>query len=224
MTAAATGANLVGVVDYRAGNLKSVETALRHVGARFFVSGDPERIRTADRLVFPGVGEAQAAMRVLTETGLGEAIVEFAASGRPLLGICLGCQVILDASDEAPEDVRKAGGVRCLGLLPGTVKRFPAGLGLKVPHMGWNSVASVVEREGEPHAVLQGIPEGSSFYFVHSFYPDPQVRSSVIARTEYGVVFASGIARENIVAFQFHPEKSGPKGLRLLANFLEWNL
>jgi glutamine amidotransferase len=200
---------LVGVVDYKAGNLKSVENALAHIGARFTVTDKPEELRTVDALVFPGVGDAVAAMRVLSETGLGNAIREFFHTGKPVLGICLGSQIVLSRSEE--------GGAECLGLLPGTTVRFPRFRDLKVPHMGWNQV-----HPARPHPVFRGIKEGSSFYFVHSYFPKPEDPASIAAETEYGITFASAISCNNLIATQFHPEKSGEIGLRLLGNFLAW--
>jgi glutamine amidotransferase len=202
----------VAVVDYRAGNLRSIETALRHLGADFWVTERPEEALRADRLLFPGVGEARAAMEALAPAGLGEAVREFVASGRPTLGICLGAQVIFERSEERD--------TKCLGILPGAVRRFPPGLraaGLKVPHMGWNRVFA-----RGAHPLLAGVPDGSFFYFVHSYYPVPADPVLVLAECEYGLRFAAGVGRGNLVAFQFHPEKSGAPGLRLLANFLEW--
>ncbi len=199
----------VGVVDYNAGNLKSVENALCHTGARFAVSDKPEEILKFDALVFPGVGEASAAMKVLDRTGLGSAIAEFYGTGKPILGICLGCQIVLSKSEE--------GDVGCIGLIEGRAVRFARMQGLKVPHMGWNQVHPSV-----PHPVFRSIPDGSSFYFVHSYYPKPDDPRSIAAETDYGTVFASAIALGNLVATQFHPEKSGEVGLRLLSNFLDW--
>ncbi len=202
----------VAVIDYQAGNLRSVETALRHLGAEFRVTDRPEEALGAERLVVPGVGEARAAMEVLDPAGLGEAIRQFAASGRPTLGICLGAQVIFERSEER--------NTPCLGILPGEVRRFPPSLreaGLKVPHMGWNRVFTRVS-----HPLLAGVPDGSYFYFVHSFYPQPADLELVLAECDYGLRFAAGVGRGNLAAFQFHPEKSGAPGLRLLANFLSW--
>ncbi len=202
----------VAVIDYQAGNLRSVETALRHLGAEFRITGRPEEALGAERLVVPGVGEARAAMEVLDPAGLGEAIRQFVASGRPTLGICLGAQVIFERSEER--------NTPCLGILPGEVRRFPPSLreaGLKVPHMGWNRVFTRVS-----HPLLAGVPDGSYFYFVHSFYPQPADLELVLAECDYGLRFAAGVGRGNLAAFQFHPEKSGAPGLRLLANFLSW--
>jgi glutamine amidotransferase len=197
---------MIGVVDYGAGNLPSVERALAHIGARFFTTARPEELARADRLIFPGVGEARAAMDVLAERGLDEAIVAFARSGRPLLGICIGAQVVLDASEERS--------TRCLGLVAGKAVRFRAASGLKVPHIGWNRV-----RRAAPHPVFAGIPDGAFFYFVHSYYPQVADGGLRVGETDYGVTFTSAFAKDNIVAVQFHPEKSGRHGLRLLGNF-----
>jgi glutamine amidotransferase len=201
---------MVGVVDFRAGNLKSVETALKHLGADFTILQDPSKLKGCDRLIFPGVGEAASAMAVLGETGLGDAIVDFYRSGRPLLGICIGCQVALESSEE-----RNA---VCLGLVKGRAVRFCSELGLKIPHMGWNQVNPIRD-----HAIFAGIPGGVSFYFVHSYFPQPVRKERILAETEYGVPFASAIEKENLVAVQFHPEKSGEFGLKLLHNFLAWS-
>lgn len=197
------------VLDYGAGNLKSVQNALSHLGAEFCVTSDPEVLARSSSMIFPGVGEAAASMAELRRTGLDEGIREFFRSGRKILGICIGCQVIFERSEERD--------AACLGLLPGTVRRFPVAPGLKVPHMGWNTVRFVT-----PHPVLKDIPQDSSFYFVHSYYPSPSHEKDVCGRTEYGTLFPSAIARDNLIAFQFHLEKSGEIGLRLLAGFLSW--
>ena len=198
------------VLDYGAGNLKSVENALRYLGARFTVTGNPGGLRDAEAVIFPGVGEAAASMAVLNRTGLGEAMRSFLASGRKVLGICIGCQVIFDSSEERS--------TTCLGLVPGVVRRFAPGTGLKVPHMGWNAMHFTRE-----HPVFAGIPQDTSFYFVHSYYPDPVDRELIAATTDYGIAFPSCIAQGNLVAFQCHVEKSGPFGLKLLSNFLAWD-
>lgn len=203
-------APLLAVVDYGAGNIRSVENALRHLGARHIVTSRPADLDGADGLVFPGVGEAASSMAVLKKTGLDDAIRGFIASGRKTLGICIGCQVVFERSEEADTE--------CLGILPGCVRRFPAGSGLKVPHMGWNQVRFL-----RPHPVFAGIPQDSSFYFVHSYYPSPALREHVAAECEYGVVFPAAISARNFIAFQFHLEKSGPVGLALLRNFIEWD-
>jgi glutamine amidotransferase len=198
------------VLDYRAGNLRSVETALLHLGARFKISNRPEDVAAAERLIVPGVGEARDAMEQLSSSGLDQAIGGFLRSGRPLLGICLGCQIVFERSEERT--------VTCLGFLPGTVRRFVPAAGRKVPHMGWNRVF-----QRRSHRIFKGIPDGAFFYFVHSFYPDPAESDVVIGECEYGERFAAAVARDNLVACQFHPEKSAESGLRLLANFLSWS-
>jgi glutamine amidotransferase len=197
----------IGVVDYEAGNLKSVETALRAIGADYVVSDTPEPLLATDRLIFPGVGDAKAAMDVLERSGLADAVRTFFESGRRVLGICVGSQIVLDASEE--------NNAVCLGLVPGTARRFPADMGLKVPHMGWNQV-----EETEGHPLFEGIAPGTSFYFVHSYYPDPARAEHRLGSVEYGITFSAGVQRENLSAVQFHPEKSGEAGLRLLSNFI----
>jgi glutamine amidotransferase len=197
------------VVDYRAGNLRSVETALRYLGAAFTISNSPEGVAGADRLIVPGVGEARAAMEQLAATGLNGAIDAVRKAGRPLLGICLGCQIIFDRSEER--------NTPCLGFLAGTVRRFAPEAGLKVPHMGWNRVFPT-----RSHPLFAGIAGGAFFYFVHSYYPEPADAQDVIGECEYGRRFAAAVARDNLAACQFHPEKSAESGLRLLANFLRW--
>ncbi|TVR57356.1 MAG: imidazole glycerol phosphate synthase subunit HisH [Spirochaetaceae bacterium] len=195
----------IGIVDYDAGNLTSVETALRRIDADFFTTDDPDAIFDADRIVFPGVGEARAAMEVLNTRGLSDALRRYVDSGRLILGICVGAQVILEASDERD--------VSCLALIPGRARRFPVSE-LKVPQIGWNGV------DHENQALFAGVPSGGEFYFVHSYYPAPTDERHTIGWTEYGVRFASALRRDNVYAVQFHPEKSGPFGLRVLTNFV----
>ena len=198
------------VLDYGAGNLSSVQNVLRYFGADFVVTSDPKEVERASTLIFPGDGEAAASMGELRRTGLDEALRAFHGSGRKMLGICIGCQVIFSHSEERD--------TRCLGLLPGEVKRFARSSGLKVPHMGWNSVRFRVS-----HPVFDGLPQESSFYFIHSYYPVPADPGHRAAETEYGETFISAVAAGNVVAVQFHPEKSGPVGLRLISNFLAWD-
>lgn len=199
----------IGVVDYQAGNLKSVETALRFLGADFFISQEPEQLLCADKLVFPGVGEAWTAMQFLKKTGIDRALISFFKRGKQILGICLGSQVILEGSAER--------NTKCLGIIKGRARRFINKKGFKVPHMGWNQVF-----HNKRHVLFKGITDGASFYFVHSYYPDPEDKSSIIAETEYINTFTSGLALSNLVAVQFHPEKSGKQGLKFLSNFLKW--
>lgn len=197
---------MIAILDYGAGNLRSVAKALETVGSKPLVTDDPALIASADGLIVPGQGSAVDAMRNLTRLGLVEPLRRYVTSGRPFLGVCLGEQVIFDRSDEGP-------GVDCLGLVPGTVRRLPAGQ--KVPHMGWNSV-----RFRAAHPLLDGIPSDSYFYFVHSYYVDPADPSMIVGETDYGVTFASIVAHNNVFATQFHPEKSSDLGLRIYQNFV----
>ena len=197
------------IVDYEAGNLRSVELAVAHLGAAPVTSADPERVRTAERVIFPGVGGADAAMAVLRKRGLDAALREVQRAGRPMLGICVGCQVIFDSSEEGPTD--------CLGLVPGRVVRIQPDAGRKVPHMGWNVV-----RRRRRHPLVAGIADGARFYFVHSYCVLPADPGTTVGATRYGTEFAAIIAAGNMVATQFHAEKSGRWGLQLLANFLSW--
>jgi imidazole glycerol-phosphate synthase subunit HisH len=204
------------IIDYGAGNLRSVAKALEKLGAMPTVTSRPEEVESADLLVLPGVGAAADTMGSLERLGLVEPVRRYVASGRPFFGVCLGLQVLLDGSEEG-------GWQDCLGLVPGVVKRLPrpasvdTGPILKVPHMGWNQVWQRVA-----HPIFAGVPDGAYFYFVHSYFADPKDSSSVAGETEYGVTFPSVLARENVVATQFHPEKSGDWGLKLYANFLAW--
>ena len=204
---------MTAIIDYHAGNLTSVRLALEAVGAEGIVTSDPADIASADRVIFPGVGAAEAAMESLRALGLDAAIRAAVAAGTPFLGICLGTQILFDYSEED-------GGTDTLGILPGTVRRFhPVSARDKVPHMGWNQVALL-----HPHPVFAGVPDGSDFYFVHSFYPDPARAEDSLGRTDFaGITFTSAVARDNVVATQFHIEKSGKTGLRVLANFLAWD-
>ncbi len=203
---------MITVVDYEAGNLTSVETALRHLGADFRVSADPETILSSDKVIFPGVGEARHAMGVLSSKGIDEALKSFAKTGKPLLGICLGCQILQDHSEERD--------VNLLGIIPGDVKLFPSVDGYKVPQIGWNTVTH------DGSFLFDGIPQESSFYFVHSYFlsttlADGEASPWVCGRSEYSIPFAAAIHKDNVWATQFHPEKSGPKGLKMLSNFIE---
>lgn len=204
---------MLAIIDYKAGNLTSVKLACDALGQAAVITADPAVIRLADHIVFPGVGAAGAAMHHLRELGLEPVLREMIAAGRPFLGICVGTQILFGFSEED-------GGTPCLGVLPGRVRLFhPSDPRDKVPHMGWNQVH--IRR---PHPLLAGIADNSDFYFVHSFYPDPAQPEDVIGVTDYaGVTFAAMVGRGNVVATQFHLEKSGRIGLKVLENFAQWN-
>lgn len=198
------------VVDYGAGNLTSVANALSYIGEKPIVSSSPEEILSADRLIFPGVGAARSAMDVLNAKGIGNAIAEVVKRGNPVLGICIGCQIILEESEED-------GGVKTLGLLPGRAVRFQSEPGIKIPHMGWNQVHWTKE-----HELFKGIPSGSEFYYVHSYHPSVP-NEYAFAETTYGTqTFQGVVGKRNLMAAQFHLEKSGEVGLQFLKNFCAW--
>lgn len=202
---------MIAIVDYNAGNLTSVKRALDHVAIPCEITPDPERILTAERIIFPGVGHASSAMATLVERGLDNALRSAFGRGTPILGICLGAQVVLGHSSEGDTD--------CLGLIDGDCPRFDLeDTALKVPHMGWDRV--FIQRE---HPVLAGIEEADEFYFVHSYYPQPADPAHVLATCEYETVFPAVIGRANLIATQFHPEKSGETGLRILRSFSTWD-
>ena len=195
------------IVDYGAGNLRSVQKAVERAGCQPLITDDPEKVLGADAVILPGVGAAADTMRNLRQHGMEEPVRTVIAQGVPFLGVCMGLQALLSVSEEDGEQ-------RCLDVLLGTVRRLPSGQ--KVPHMGWNEV-----RQLRPHPIFRGIPDRAYFYFVHSYYADPEDASAVIGETEYGLAFPSVLARGNLLATQFHPEKSGELGLRLYANFLD---
>ncbi|MDB5987250.1 MAG: hisH [Nevskia sp.] len=209
---------IIGVIDYGMGNLHSLAKSLERVAGerRIEISSDIERLSKCDRLVLPGVGGVRGCMDELKRLELVD-FLRTAARRVPLLGVCLGMQVLLDHSEEN-------GGVAALGLIPGEVVRFPdpppepGTERLKVPHMGWNRV-----KQSRPHPLWAGIDDDSWYYFVHSFYAAPQNAAHTLGESEYSHNFAAAIARDNIVGVQFHPEKSQGAGLRLLANFASWN-
>ncbi len=206
----------ISIVDYGMGNLRSVQKALAHVAhdAQVTITSDPEAIRASDRVVFPGQGAMPDCMRSLQESGLGDA-VEQATRAKPFLGLCIGQQMLFERSAE--------GDTPGLGVVTGRVVGFPVtperrAAGLKVPHMGWNEVW-----QSRPHALWSGIADGARFYFVHSFYCEPADGAITAGTTRYPDAFTSAIARDNIFATQFHPEKSSAAGLQLLRNFATWN-
>ena len=215
-----TANNTVAVVDYGMGNLRSVSQAVQHaadqVGVQVFVTSEPDVVRRATRVVLPGQGAMPDCMRELADSGLLESVLEAAAS-KPLFGVCVGMQMLLSHSDEGPTDG--------LGLIPGQVRKFelegrlqPDGSRYKVPQMGWNQVFQT-----RPHPVWAGVPDQSYFYFVHSFYARPADPAHSVGEADYGERFTAAVARDNIFATQFHPEKSADHGLQLYRNFLHWN-
>ena len=197
------------MVDYGMGNLRSVSKALEHVApdARVLVTADPQEIRSAERVVVPGQGAMPDCMRQLAASGAREAVIE-AAGDKPFLGICIGVQMLFERAEE--------GDTPGLGIIPGRVPRLRVS-GLKIPHMGWNEVF-----QARPHPLWQGIASGSRYYFVHSYYPAPRDPALAAATCVYGAPFTCAIARDNIFAVQFHPEKSQSAGLQLLSNFVNW--
>ena len=204
---------MIAIIDYKAGNLTSVKLAFDHLGIPAQITQIPAEILKADRVVFPGVGSAGAAMGNIRAMGLNQALQTVIQQGTPFLGICLGTQIIFERLEED-------GGVQGLGIIPGTVRRFmPTDPRDKVPQIGWNTVTWT-----RSHPLLDGIANGSEFYFVHSYYPAPASGDVILGETEYaGVRFASVVGRQNLAATQFHPEKSGRIGLKLLENFARWN-
>ena len=200
------------VADLGSGNLRSVEKALAAVGARVSISADPDTVGRAGRLVVPGQGAFGACAAGLDRGGgaLRDAVRAVIDAGRPFFGICIGMQLLFENSEENPD----APG---LGILPGRVRRFADRPGLKIPHMGWNEVT-----QSRPHALWAGIPDSSRFYFVHSYYPAPRDAALTAATAVYGRPFTCAVARDNIFAVQFHPEKSQSAGLQLLSNFVRW--
>ncbi len=198
---------MIAVIDYGAGNLQSVCKALHYIGCENGVVNDRQSLFQTDGAILPGVGSFADAMYCMEQAGLKEAVVEYIQSGKPLLGICLGLQLLFEGSEESP-------GVKGLGLLKGNIVRIPAGKGLKIPHMGWNSL-----RFCKQSPLFQGIDEQAYVYFVHSYYLKARDRGIVTSQTEYGVTIDASIGQGNLFATQFHPEKSGAVGLRMLRNF-----
>lgn len=207
----------IAIIDYNMGNLHSVERAVSHAAAgnaRVAITSDPDTILKADRVVFPGQGAARDCMRELETRGMAEVVREIIQT-KPFLGICMGMQVLMQHSEENS-------GIECLGLYEGNVRYFGAvhqeiGLRLKIPQMGWNQIWHQVE-----HPLWQGIADGARFYFVHSYYVEPVTPDLIAGSTEYGISYASAIAKDNVFAVQAHPEKSADDGLKLLENFVNW--
>jgi imidazole glycerol-phosphate synthase subunit HisH len=205
---------MIAIIDYNAGNITSVARALHNIGQNFIVTDDRKQLEAATHVIFPGVGAAGEAMSYLRQKGLDSWLKSCFHSEKPIMGICLGTQIILDSSEE--------NGTPCIGLIAGTTKRFPnnlarEGSSLKIPHMGWNRV--LLKRR---HPVFTNVPEEAEFYFVHSYYPSPADMAAVLGTTDYGVNFCSVLAVKNLIAMQFHPEKSGHPGLQILKNFCAW--
>ncbi|HQH73906.1 MAG TPA: imidazole glycerol phosphate synthase subunit HisH [bacterium] len=203
---------MIAIIDYEGGNLTSVQRAVRHVGHEAVITRNPLEIEKASRLIFPGVGAAGAAMDVLRRTGLAGIVkTQVLEKKKPFLAICIGIQILFDHSEE--DDTP------CLGILPGVVKRFPeTDPCLKIPQIGWNQV-----RQVRPHPLFAGVPQDAEFYFVNSYYCVPDDPAVVAGETEYGLRFASAVTKDNLFATQFHLEKSGPAGLRMLQNFCAWS-
>lgn len=202
---------MITIIDYGAGNLTSVKRALDYLNIPSVISADPSTILKSERIIFPGVGNAESATETLRATGIDRALSSAVARGTPTMGICLGTQIILDSSEE--------GSSTCLGLIPGRCVQFRlADKSLKIPHMGWNDITIA-----RSHYVLKDVRPEDEFYFVHSYYPQPSNARHVIATCSYEIDFPAAIGMDNIFATQFHPEKSGPAGLTLLKNFAEWD-
>ncbi len=202
---------MISIVDYDAGNVTSVKRALEYLGIESVITQDRTAVQNAEKIIFPGVGHAKAAMAIVQSRGLDKAIKRAFEKGTPILGVCLGTQIILSRSEE--------GDTNCLGLIEGFCPRFkfsdPA---LKIPHIGWNTV-----KVTQSHFLLKDLREGDELYFVHSYYPQPSQREQIYAVAEYKIEFPVAIGYKNLFATQFHPEKSGPVGLQILKNFSEWD-
>ena len=206
---------MIAIIDYQAGNLTSVARDVLHIGYKCVVTHRHEQIEAADRIIFPGVGAAGSAMESLKSYGLDSTLQEMFRSGKPILGICLGTQIIMAHSDE--------NNTGCLGFLDGNVRTFPEkmpsanGIPLKIPHIGWNRIQILHD-----HPIFSAIKEDDEFYFVHRFYPAPRKKEHILALTDYGILFPSVVGFDNIIATQFHLEKSGRPGLIMLNNFCKW--
>jgi len=201
---------VIAVIDYGAGNLRSVVNAITRLGYEPKITSDPDEVLSAQAVILPGVGAAPDAMSMLTKSRLDATIRRLIKEDRPLLGVCLGLQLLLTGTEEG-------GWHECLGIIPGRVRKLPLqGKGLKIPHMGWNQV-----KQKKSHPIFEGVPDEANFYFVHSYHADPEDKSFVAGETEYGIPFCSVLVRGNLVATQFHPEKSGDIGLRIYDNFIK---
>ena len=200
---------MIAIIDYGAGNIQSVSKALKHIGCDCFITNNKEEILSADGAVLPGVGSFGDTIDNMERLGIKEAVKEFIASGKPFLGICLGLQLLFPASEESPE-------VDGMGIFAGKIRKIPSDLGLKIPHMGWNNI------EINPSSRLfKGIEKNPYVYFVHSYFLKAYERDIVAAQAEYGVIIDAAVEKGNVFATQFHPEKSGETGLKILKNFAE---
>ncbi|UCE98362.1 MAG: imidazole glycerol phosphate synthase subunit HisH [Dehalococcoidia bacterium] len=198
---------MIAIIDYGAGNLRSVVNAIIKLGYQPIITSNPDEVMKAEFVILPGVGAAGSTVSSLNKLGLTESIKDYIASRRPFLGVCIGLQALFSSTDEN-------GGHQCLGIIPGQVKKLPTGL--KIPHMGWNQVKQKVR-----HPIFDGIADKEYFYFVHSYYAKPDDQTLVSGTNEYGIPFSSVIDINNLIATQFHPEKSGELGLKMYANFLK---
>ncbi len=198
---------MITIIDYGAGNLRSVVNAITKLGYQSKITNRPDEVFNARAVILPGVGAAADTMANLERLGLASPIRQFIAEGRPFFGICIGLQILFTGTEEG-------GWHECLGVIPGRVRKLPSGL--KIPHMGWNQVKQMVS-----HPVFDGIPDGANFYFVHSYYVEPEDKSLVAGETDYGLPVCSVIARGNLIGTQFHPEKSGEFGLKMYDNFIK---
>ena len=199
---------MIAIIDYGAGNIRNVVNAINKLGYEVNLTSDPDEVLSADTVILPGVGAAGDTVSSLRKLNLIEPVRRVIAENKPFLGICIGLQVLFTETEEDR-------GQKCLDVFPGRVKRFPEGR--KIPHMGWNQVKRKID-----HPVFEGVPDNSNFYFVHSYYVDPEDQSLIAGITEYGVEFCSMISRGNMIGTQFHPEKSGNIGLRIYDNFLRY--
>lgn len=201
--------NMIAIIDYGAGNIQSVSKALKHIGCDAFITRDKEQILKADGAVLPGVGSFGDTMDTMNSYGIKDTVIEYTKSGKPFLGICLGLQLLFPASEESPE-------AKGLGIFDGTITKIPSGEGLKIPHIGWNSL-DIKKTDG----LFKGIDKNPYVYFVHSYFLNASNKNIVSAQTQYGVTIDASIEQGNVFATQFHPEKSGETGLKILKNFAD---
>lgn len=200
---------MIAIIDYGAGNIQSVSKALAHIGCEAFITRDKDKILKADGAVLPGVGSFGDTMDTMIEYGIKDTVIEYAKSGKPFLGICLGLQLLFPKSEESPE-------AEGLGIFDGSITKIPSGEGLKIPHIGWNSL-DIKKNDG----LFKGIGKNPYVYFVHSYFLNASDKSIVSAQTEYGVTIDAAVEKGNVYATQFHPEKSGETGLKILRNFAD---